>query len=385
MNAVNRLIADILCNKVNSENLSKINEKQWDEIITRSGNLGVDNIIYYYLKNYNLIPEKYLKHLKIRFKQIQILNYLQKVSTIKLIKTLKDHFIRAIPFKGIYLLDSYYKDLGIRSMGDVDLLISKEDLPEVEKIVEDLGFSYKPENCTKEWFDKNYYRSGLYTKGLVELEIHWDILPNKNPLNFRVQDIWENSTSDRLFEINVETMPLEIHLIYLCIHVSYCHFFNHNSIKRLLDIHHIVSKSTINWKDLIAKSIEYKMENFVGITLECCKRIFETQIDNQIIKNLISEKTLKMYDQIISVDQLFESRKEENPDVIMINQRLIQFIGMNEKFEYINLLSTDKAASGKWISALYRENPNSDKVLEYNWKYFKEIIPLYYKLCEHES
>ncbi len=375
-----KIITEVCCGLVDDDLLSELKDEELDILIERVKSLNVYGIFYKnLLKNKSKNIELFTS-LKAEFDRFKAFNELQNIITKQLITEVSKEKIDMIPFKGIYFTNLIYDDLSPRNMGDVDFLINKENLERVEKIIKKLGFKYKREKCTKEWFDENYYRSCLYIKSGVEIEIHWNLFPNENPLSFDIQDVWKYNEKIDFLGIQTRDFDREIHLIYLCAHISYCHFFNHNSFKRLLDIHYFLEKFKINWNKVKALSIKYGMEKFVGITLHFTRNFFKSKIENEVIKQLIDNKTIHLFKQIIDKVKIVFAEIESDPDKIMYMQRLIQFIGMNNKWDYVELLISNKAASGKWIASLYGEEPTSQAVIDKNIEYFQKIIPQYLSL-----
>lgn len=375
-----KIITDICCGSVDDSLLTNLKDEELHILLNRLETLNIYGIFYKNLLKNKSQNIDLFKSLKSEFDTFKVINKLQNIIAKELITEISKEKIDIMPFKGMYLANLVYEDLSSRKMGDIDLLIHKDNLEKVEKIIRKLGFKYKEEKCTKEWFDKNYYRTCLYVKAGVEVEIHWNLFPNHNPLNFDIQDVWKNSKKINFLGQQISDFDNEIHLIYLCTHVSYCHFFNHNSFKRLLDIHYFINKFDINWKKIINLSRKYGIEKFTGISLYFTKNLFNSHIEDDIIQKLIDNKTLYLFKQVVDEKEIVFAEPEYDPEKIMHMQRLIQFIGINNKWNYIELLLTNKATSGKWIASLYGENPNSQVVIDKNIEYLRNIIPKYLSL-----
>lgn len=365
-------VRKILCNKYISP--EDINWERFNEIVSR---VNIQQIIYDKIKTMEKVPQQILNDYRLDFERVKTINILQCKRLVDILKQFNTNHIEAIVFKGAYLADKVYKKFGLRKMGDVDILIHKNDLNQAVQIITESGFTYKKEHCSKNWFDKHYYRTALYTNGPVEIELHWSLFPVINPLNYKTDDIWATAKESTLYNIAVKEMKMELHLIYLCTHVSYCHFFNHNSIRRLYDIYLIITENQINWSYLTTKSVEYELNKFVGVTLYYINHIFEEIVDPKVINSLIDNKTLKGLTKLVSAEDLFTNEKETDKKKIMETQRLIQLTGMNHKMKYIRMVSTKKSASGKWIAALYDTPPDSMKVLIHNWFFLFKVIPKY--------
>ncbi len=143
--------------------------------------------------------------------------------------------IPIIPLKGIRMLRTVYKDIGARELNDVDVLVKKEDYPEIVKILKEMGYR-------KLYSNEGNHESFL---GKVMIEVHWHIVNQKSPfqrLFFRIEpdEIWENVKKEGDFFI----MQPEQELIYLCNHVLKEGFA---SLKWLLDIIMFMQKVKIDF------------------------------------------------------------------------------------------------------------------------------------------
>lgn len=354
---------------LNSVGALSVEEKliNWDDFDRKVNNLSLGHIVYYNHKDQDYLSDFLKNKYKVLFEKNKAFNIVQYNELKKILTCLHEENVSVIVFKGAYLLEKYYKQLGLRLMGDIDLLIHKVDLPKVKNILKKLKFKYKKESCPKNWYDKNYYRSSLYIKGSVEVEIHWDFFPPVNPLKFNINDVWHGATPGELCGTLVMEMSPELLFIYLCVHLSYSHFFNHNSLRRLYDIFIMLDNVNLDFKKIVEKSFEYEVENFVGITLSYLKEIFDANIDKEMISTLISDKKVKIFKKIVPVASFFTNKKEKNPYKIMVRQRLIQSIGAKSSLKYWEMVLTNKRSTAKWIANLYGISPYSIKVLLYNW------------------
>jgi len=59
----------------------------------------------------------------------------------KLLRTFRDQRIPCLPLRGLALAERLYGDIPPRPMGDIDLLVRKEDVHRVQALFEALGFS----------------------------------------------------------------------------------------------------------------------------------------------------------------------------------------------------------------------------------------------------
>lgn len=74
-----------------------------------------------------------------------------------------------MPLKGI-ILDSYYSKPGLRYMGDADILIRLEQYPQIQQILQNLGFEFKYESDHELVWRSKY----------LLIELHKQLMPDKN-------------------------------------------------------------------------------------------------------------------------------------------------------------------------------------------------------------
>ena len=85
--------------------------------------------------------------------------------------------------KGVAALATVYKeDPGLRSMGDVDVLVRKKDLPAAQSLLERLGYAKIQGHEVPSGPDRSHWFHDRYNKKPIALELHWDIDLKENPV-----------------------------------------------------------------------------------------------------------------------------------------------------------------------------------------------------------
>lgn len=121
-----------------------------------------------------LYSEKQLNDYRRRevFSQLLYLKYEKEVLRIQ--RALDEMCIRMVVFKGLSYYGEFYPSRKQRSLGDVDVIIAKEDIVTAVRCLERLG--YRADGKTEGWTDEQYQREAqrcIHTaqfKGPGELE-----------------------------------------------------------------------------------------------------------------------------------------------------------------------------------------------------------------------
>lgn len=108
---------------------------------------------------------------------------------IQLLGVLEDHGYPAVPFKGPVIAAGIYGNLGLRTIGDLDILVRKEHGAAAKKLLMSLGFRPEP-GCQTSW-ESHLVRQD----GQVMVDLHWAIT---------TRDLRE--VSDCSFELDLDSV-----------------------------------------------------------------------------------------------------------------------------------------------------------------------------------
>lgn len=173
---------------------------------------------------------------KISWKKNWLINNLYLSELSDLSPQFKNENISIILLKGIYLIQSLYKDAGSRFLSDIDILVDTHDLDKVEKILLQNNFS---KIKTQAWFADEF--KSLYTKNKgdleITLEVHTRLFWNAER-KLKTQSI---NDSDYLALTNEENF------IHLCGHYAFAHTFT--KLYWLIDLFEYYKKygETLDW------------------------------------------------------------------------------------------------------------------------------------------
>lgn len=216
----------------------------------------------------------------------------------------KTRHITILPVKGAYLIPLIYKDFGIRYSGDIDFLVKYEDTKRIKEVLYELGYNkgcYNPGTKSIEKISRaedikwKTYMSNLYPyvklSGIdifpyykLDFRYALDDTLNKEPINEIVNSTIENGFT-----------KASHYLIHLCTHfydeakhtVSIAAFKDLNLIK-LCDIREFIIAHVTNddFKQAIAFSIKYKLENALYYTMYYLKMIYCDGYEDDILNSL---------------------------------------------------------------------------------------------------
>ena len=175
---------------------------------------------------------------------------------LKLSKVLNENKIDFIPLKGAQLILFYYRNLSLRPIRDIDILVKKEEISKIIEILFDQGFSFKDKKTLKGFDQKNftdnkYSLLPMYNKHGVCIEIHYKIF-DQTTCSLSNQ-LWEDSVNISLGKTKLNKISpelLSLHLIYHSISKQGIDV----GIQSIIDLSLLFSKSDFSMERLISNA-----------------------------------------------------------------------------------------------------------------------------------
>lgn len=186
--------------------------------------------------------------------------------------------IRCVPLRGLVLAERLYGDITARPMGDLDLLVRREDLSRVTALLETLGFREVDRR-------PGFARAFSYTLELVKdahggvvVEPHWTIAYPPFVDTIGMDDVWTRCTPGRV--VDVETLlldPTDL-LLHLCLHLA--HKAPETSLLWHWELDRFIRREggAIDWPAFVARVQGGNLQSLVGDVIEDARTRFATPV-----------------------------------------------------------------------------------------------------------
>lgn len=273
--------------------------KDWEYLAKTAIEGGIGPLIFKklpLLENAKLVPEptrKNLHHsyLKTLTRSLVLYEHFQNIS-----QTLSSENIPAIALKGIYLSESLYKDIGLRQLSDIDLLVKEGDGQKCLEILSELG--YKPHNLKKSnFFEVNtetVHFAPMVLNG-VFVETHVKLHKKSESYHVDIKELWNNALRTEIKNSPIYVMDDDHLLIHICIHLDKHFRTGHLQLTCYCDVTNILCefKDRINWKRVEELCSTYHCTNNVFKHLILSNAYIKAPLPNDIIlkyKSLLNKE-----------------------------------------------------------------------------------------------
>lgn len=257
----------------------------WPAAMQRAFDENLAPLLYYHCRNINIleaIPEDTKKLLARIYAETSLINmHLLQIMT-ELGKALEKRGIQVIVLKGAALLKTIYRDVALRPMEDIDLMVRQEHLNELKNVLESMGFA------------QNRLYPGSFAKGILSIDIHSDLLSSHRIrsrqaiLDICPEDAWSSSIpingSGSLYRLspNVNLIALSFHLLKH----RYDRLIWFVDIAESIKTYQFIS----DWQDLIKYSRRVRADRLLLYALLLTKRLIGVKVPDEVFTDLGKEK-----------------------------------------------------------------------------------------------
>lgn len=291
MNKIQKQFVNILSASIRRQSVTvvDIGGDEWGELIEEAEAHKVSALIYKGCKNIlnqSDIPMDILKKWKkdVIMESFRQSEQMKKISFI--LEILNQSDIQTIVLKGV-ILRNLYPSPDLRTMNDVDLLVHKRDLKNVENTLLKQGYRKYTEQGEKH---------DVYVKsGWPIIEVHW-MLSHERTFKGCVeyeQGIWNRVREVEVLGVKAFTLGYNDFLLHLMIHMA-SHAASHGfGVRFLTDIILMIEReqTLIDWEQFKLDIAQCEISTFTGIMLRCCEDLFNFKIPQELEE--ISQVDLK--------------------------------------------------------------------------------------------
>lgn len=179
-----------------SRRLEGLNAQDWRVILEQARLLRVEPLLYDALRRLPQLPpelphdasgtlrQSYLAGLSWNLKRYHQLQ--------PILKSLDAAGIPVILLKGAHLAKEIYRDVGLRTMGDLDLLVPRDRLEGCVQVLEQLGYRpSRPYHLAMEAL--RHHHLPPYALDGVVVEVHWSIVFPLSPWQVDLPQLWQRA------------------------------------------------------------------------------------------------------------------------------------------------------------------------------------------------
>ncbi len=265
----------------------------WDYVMAIATQQGVRSLLYYNLSRIcpEAVPPKIFDKLQNLFQIRAQRNLFLTGELIKLLNLLEANQIAVIPFKGAVLAGSLYGNLALREFCDLDILVSKQDVPKAMQLLIAQGYESPMQLDTQEkpylQFDQ-FLESGSYKRaydfvrkdGKVAVDFHWSMTNRLFAFAGDFHYFWSHIQQISLFGKSIPSFSPEDLLLFLCLHGAKDGW---SKLKWICDVAELIrTYPELKWEQVIKQSRTLGTERMLCLGLCLANQLLDANLPELI-------------------------------------------------------------------------------------------------------
>ena len=276
--------------------LAPLSESDWEALIAQARLHKIISLLWQRLKLLGLserLPAIARQSILTQLKDIGTCNLANYLELMKLLAELEKQGIGVILLKGLHLTQTAYRDLALRPMIDMDILVRKEHLAPVQAILLDWGYVPTEEQSVEMTCALGAHHLPCLTKvgnPYTHIEIHWHIEVASAPFAIDLDGLWQRSQWWQLGAFKVGGLSPEDLLLHLSIHAAYHHLFDVGLIV-FFDVAKTIEyyETVLDWDSLQKRAVAWGAIRPLFLTLYLARELAGANVPEASLTSLVPD------------------------------------------------------------------------------------------------
>ena len=270
----------------------------WDYIIEVSIRHGVSPLFYYGLTHLppsieltKYVPARVMDELRTIYHNAQARNRRLYGVVHDMAESFSRVGVPAMGLKDVQLAMEVYPDIGLRPMGDIDILIHKDDYKKVARCMAGLGFKPLPGPdipFTLKYAEAHHFHRP-HDNVWVDMQWNacdreWDVYGEGN-VAYKIATMWAGALPMNVGDAQIFVPKPEDMLFHLCLHLE---GHSYSELILFCDIVELLHRygDQFDWQYLIEIAKKYRTESSIYYVLLLVQRLFWVSLPDSILRAL---------------------------------------------------------------------------------------------------
>lgn len=263
--------------------------REWEVIIGDAAAHGLTPLLYRWLKRsdtYRRLPVGPAHELAGQALAVAARNMVLADELGTILRALEERRLPCAPLRGLALAERLYGDITARPIGDLDLLVHKEDLSGVRTVLRGLGFREMDRRSgfaqafsyTLEFFRDRH--------GWIIIEPHWTITYPPFVDRVDMDRVWQRCVRGRVVGVETWLLGQEELLLHLCLHLA--HGDGNAPLLWSYDLDRLLrqGQEAFDWSRVLSFARDARLEFLLSQALGEVQALLATPIPDQVLTQL---------------------------------------------------------------------------------------------------
>lgn len=359
------------------------NSLNWDYIVEKARRHGLGPLLFYNLRNVSInsvVPSLVMKKLEAIYygnarRNLRMLNELTM-----LFHSFKDAGIETMLIKGLAISEILHKNISLRPISDIDLLIKEDDFKRLRKLLQKHGYTSTPSLPDLNGFEGVQYahcfdQIKFSKKDQTHLDIHFRLLNMGYPRSDDRQ-VWKRAMQVKIADFEAFVPSPEDMLLHLCYHANYHRF---RQLRYFHDISEVIKifGDEIDWASVLRTARERRFETSLYYTLYFTNELLIPPVPANVLQKLQPHYLRgKLFEVVWKKNKVLQCTHE--PKFNNLEGPLYYILEVDNLREKLTFLLKCLFPPLQWIASHYSQPPSSKLYVRYLLELFNRGVEILY-------
>ncbi len=280
----------------------------WERLLALASRHGVMPLLYRSIGRVNrqAVPQEWMARLRAMYMQNAARNIRMTMELLRILDTLKEAGIKAVPLKGPVLAQTVYGDVALRQFSDLDILVAPDNLENALNVLEANRYRCIEDLSIKEKsaflrMMHHYHLSSERTG--ITIELHWKSSPTVYGLQLDVTSILNRARQESILGKEILNISEEDQLALLCLH-GVKHTWQ--KLSWICDVAAFITKDKRNLSQAFETALHTKNEKVLLLGSSLAGELFCVDMPEEVLKRVDSDKSLQHFNMTIINNHIFK-------------------------------------------------------------------------------
>ncbi len=270
----------------------------WGYLLDASVRNAVSPLFYYGLKQVasdvvleSLVPAHVLDTLCKLYQNSRLRNRRLFEVTEEIARVFEQAGVQLMGLKDLQLAWVVYPDIGLRPMGDIDLLVRQEDYQKAAACMAGLGFSRLPDGDTPYLLKYAWEQQFRRLSDNVWVDLQWNVLQiawdvyQDGPFDFEIDRMWQGAEEMAVGDSRLSVPRPEDMLFHLCMHLEGHRYAEQVLFCDLIEMLRFYAGS-LDWGYFCELARRYQVESSIHAILLLLRDLFKISLPDGLLEAL---------------------------------------------------------------------------------------------------
>lgn len=310
----NQTLNLIISDREKEVNWDSFSTSDWDALVRKAHSEGVGPLLYWTLSRsgkFSSLPEETRNFLRLMYASTWMQNQTNFKELEILARLFHEAEIPVVLLKGVCFALTIYPDVGLRPMGDMDVLVPASKLSEAVEIAKSLGYEDSKPETSPGLNDLLSHHVCLQKSSpqSVALEIHNSLVADKTfSFAVPVDWFWEqteslNTSSKTRFE-NLLMLTPTAQVLYAASHAMLQHGGQNTPLRWYYDLDQLIRfyGGHMDWDLLLSQARKFEWGSALDAALSQTSACFDTPIPDNVRASL--SESSDRHRQLVALKQI---------------------------------------------------------------------------------